>query len=102
MTSDYNEKLEELRTELDQLRERLALEDRDSKHLRDTLSEKEAIMSTLKAELEDSKEEQGRLRNRLEDLRDSSTITEKQLIEQTMLKDQSIRDSERLSDQLEG
>lgn len=57
MTSDYNEKLEELRTELDQLRERLALEERDSKHLRDTLSEKETIMSALKVELEDSKEE---------------------------------------------
>ena len=81
LTSDYNEKLEEIRTELDQVRERLALEERDSKHLRDTLSEKDAIMSTLKVELEDSKEEEGRLRNRIEDLRDSSTLTEKQLIE---------------------
>ena len=81
MTSDFKEKLEDLRTELDQLRERLALEERDSKHLRDTLSEKEATVSTLKVELEDSKEEEGRLRNRVEDLRDSSTLTEKQLIE---------------------
>ena len=81
MTSDFNEKLEDLRTELDQVRERLALEERDSKHLRDTLSEKEAIFSALKIELEDSKEEEGRLRSRLEDLRDSSTLTEKQLIE---------------------
>jgi septal ring factor EnvC (AmiA/AmiB activator) len=81
LTSDFNEKLEDLRTELDQLRERLALEERDSKHLRDALSEKEAILSTLKVELEDSKEEEGRLRSRIEDLRDSSTLTEKQLIE---------------------
>ena len=81
MTSDFNEKLEDLRTELEQLRERLALEERDSKHLRDTLSEKEAILSTLKVELEDSKEEEARLRSRIEDLRDSSTLTEKQLIE---------------------
>jgi septal ring factor EnvC (AmiA/AmiB activator) len=81
LTSDFNEKLEDLRTELEQLRERLALEERDSKHLRDTLSEKEAILSTLKVELEDSKEEEARLRSRIEDLRDSSTLTEKQLIE---------------------
>ena len=53
------------------------MEERDSKHLRETLSEKEANLSVLRVELEDSKEEEGRLRNRLEDLRDSSTLTEK-------------------------
>ena len=102
LTQDFTERLDDLKTELDQLRERLALEERDAKHLRDGLSEKEVHLSTLRGELEDSKEHESRLRARLEDMRDTNNSTEKRLLEQTMLKEQAIRDSERFQDQVEG
>ena len=41
LSQDFNERLDELKNELDSLRERLALEEKDSKYLRDNISEKE-------------------------------------------------------------
>jgi len=50
----------------------------------------------MKNELEESKEHESRLRIRLEEMRDNHNDTEKKLLEQTMLKEQTIRDNERL------
>ena len=55
----------------------------------------------MKNELEESKEHESRLRIRLEEMRDNHNDTEKKLLEQTMLKEQTIRDNERLQDQIE-
>ena len=55
-----------MKNELDQLRERLVLEEKDSKYLRDNISERETQIAALRAELEDSKENGEKLRSQLD------------------------------------
>ena len=52
-------------------------------------------------ELEEIKEQSERFRVRLEETRETANNTEKRLLEQTMLKEQAIRETERIQDQLE-
>lgn len=42
MTDEFNEKMDEMKSEVDQLRERIVLEEKDSKYLRDQIQDKDS------------------------------------------------------------
>jgi hypothetical protein len=42
LTDEFNEKMDEMKSEVDQLRERIVLEEKDSKYLRDQIQDKDS------------------------------------------------------------